>query len=29
MDWSTRTDFARIAHGLPVVIVMPDGENAW
>jgi putative tributyrin esterase len=29
MDWSTRTDLARIAHGLPLVIVMPDGENAW
>jgi putative tributyrin esterase len=29
MDWSTRTELARIAHGIPLVIVMPDGENAW
>src|SRR4051812_9880647 len=29
MDWSTRTDLARLAHDLPIVIVMPDGENAW
>lgn len=29
MDWSTRTDLARLARGLPLVIVMPDGENAW
>src|SRR6187401_859040 len=29
MDWSTRTDLARMAHGLPLVIVMPDGENSW
>ena len=29
MDWSTRTDLARIAQKLPLVIVMPDGENAW
>ncbi len=29
MDWSTRTELARIAHDLPLVIVMPDGENAW
>jgi S-formylglutathione hydrolase FrmB len=29
MDWSTRTELARIARGQPLVIVMPDGENAW
>jgi putative tributyrin esterase len=29
MDWSTRTDLAAIARGVPLVIVMPDGENAW
>jgi len=29
MDWSTRTDLARLARDLPLVIVMPDGENAW
>lgn len=29
MDWSTRTDLAAIARGLQLVIVMPDGENAW
>jgi S-formylglutathione hydrolase FrmB len=29
MDWSTRADLARAARGLPLVIVMPDGENAW
>jgi putative tributyrin esterase len=29
MDWSTRTDLAAIARSLPLVIVMPDGENAW
>jgi S-formylglutathione hydrolase FrmB len=29
MDWSTRTDLAVIARGLQLVIVMPDGENAW
>lgn len=28
-DWSTRTDLARIAREVPLVIVMPDGENAW
>lgn len=28
-DWSTRTDLTRIARGLPLVIVMPDGEDAW
>src|SRR6476646_4978781 len=28
-DWSTRTDLARFARGLPLLIVMPDGENAW
>jgi S-formylglutathione hydrolase FrmB len=29
MDWSTRTDLAAIARAVPIVIVMPDGENAW
>lgn len=29
MDWSTRTDLATIARTVPLVIVMPDGENAW
>jgi putative tributyrin esterase len=29
MDWSTRTDLARAARALPLVIVMPEGENAW
>jgi putative tributyrin esterase len=29
LDWSTRTNLARLAHGLPLVIIMPDGENAW
>jgi putative tributyrin esterase len=28
-DWSTRTDLALFARGLPLLIVMPDGENAW
>jgi putative tributyrin esterase len=28
-DWSTRTDLARFAAALPLVIVMPEGENAW
>jgi S-formylglutathione hydrolase FrmB len=29
MDWSTRTELARIARGLPLVVIMADGENAW
>lgn len=29
LDWSTRTDLARLAARLRLVIVMPDGENAW
>jgi S-formylglutathione hydrolase FrmB len=29
LDWSTRSDLAAIARGLQLVIVMPDGENAW
>lgn len=29
MDWSTRTDIARFTRSLPLIIVMPDGENAW
>jgi putative tributyrin esterase len=29
MDWSTRTDLAAIARTVPLVIVMPEGENAW
>jgi len=28
-DWSTRTELARMARDLPLVVVMPDGENAW
>ena len=28
-DWSTRTNLARMARDLPLVIVMPDGEDAW
>ena len=27
-DWSTRTDLARLATALPLVVVMPDGANA-
>jgi putative tributyrin esterase len=29
LDWSTRTDIGRFARSLPLIIVMPDGENAW
>ena len=29
LDWSTRTQLARLAHDVPLVIVMPDGENSW
>lgn len=29
LDWSTRTELARLARGLSIVIVMPDGENSW
>jgi putative tributyrin esterase len=29
LDWSTRTDLARIAQETQLVIVMPDGENSW
>jgi S-formylglutathione hydrolase FrmB len=29
LDWSTRTDLARIAKDAELVIVMPDGENSW
>ncbi|MGH9411948.1 MAG: alpha/beta hydrolase [Vicinamibacterales bacterium] len=29
LDWSTRTNLAQLAARLPVVIVMPEGENAW
>src|SRR6476469_2156109 len=29
LDWSTRTNLATLARALPLVIVMPDGENAW
>ena len=29
LDWSTRTELSGIARGLPIVIVMPDGENSW
>jgi S-formylglutathione hydrolase FrmB len=29
MDWSTRTNLAALARPYPLVIVMPDGENAW
>ncbi|HEX5474781.1 MAG TPA: alpha/beta hydrolase family protein [Vicinamibacterales bacterium] len=28
-DWSTKTELARLAQGLPFVVVMPDGENSW
>lgn len=28
-DWSTRTNLARLAARLRLVIVMPDGDNAW
>ena len=29
LDWSTRTELSRAARGLPIVIVMPEGENSW
>lgn len=29
LDWSTRTNLARVAARLRIVIVMPEGENAW
>lgn len=29
LDWSTRTDLARLAARLRLVIVMPDGGNDW
>jgi putative tributyrin esterase len=29
LDWSTRTDLARLAARLRLVIVMPEGDNAW
>src|SRR3569832_942865 len=29
LDWSTRTQLARLAHDVPLVIIMPDGENSW
>lgn len=29
LDWSTKTELASLAEGLPFVVVMPDGENSW
>jgi S-formylglutathione hydrolase FrmB len=29
LDWSTRTDIARFTRSLPLIVVMPEGENAW
>ncbi|MBA3886988.1 MAG: esterase family protein [Acidobacteria bacterium] len=28
-DWPTRSNVAAYSRGLPLVIVMPDGENSW
>jgi S-formylglutathione hydrolase FrmB len=28
-DWSTRTNLAEYTRTLPLIIVMPDGENSW
>ena len=28
-DWSTRTKLAEYAREIPLIIVMPDGENSW
>ena len=28
-DWSTRTELAERAHALPLVVVMPEGEDSW
>jgi putative tributyrin esterase len=28
-DWSTRSNVAEYSRGLPLIIVMPDGENSW
>lgn len=28
-DWSTRTNLASYSRGLPLVIVMPEGESSW
>jgi putative tributyrin esterase len=28
-DWSTRSNVAEYSRHLPIVIVMPDGENSW
>ena len=28
-DWATRTNLAEYTRGLPLIVVMPDGENQW
>jgi putative tributyrin esterase len=28
-DWSTRTQLAERAHALPLIVVMPEGEDSW
>ncbi|HVL70228.1 MAG TPA: alpha/beta hydrolase family protein [Vicinamibacterales bacterium] len=28
-DWTTRTNLAEYSRSLPLIIVMPDGENGW
>ena len=28
-DWTTRTNLAEYSRTLPLIIVMPDGENSW
>lgn len=29
LDWSTRTDLATFARALPLIVVMPEGDNSW
>jgi len=29
MDWTTRTNLAEYSRAVPLIIVMPDGENQW
>lgn len=29
MDWTTRTNVAEYTRTLPLIVVMPDGENGW
>jgi putative tributyrin esterase len=29
MDWTTRTNLAEYSRTVPLIIVMPDGENSW